>query len=364
MMDKEKIKVVYSEPADYIPEDLRRKYKLGEFAESDMLKKIKAVMLGHAVGDALGVSVEFCTREELDENPVTDMMGFGSYPVPEGCWSDDTSMALCALDSLKGGNLDYKEIMDNFVMWLSNDDYTPTGETFDVGRTCLNAIRIYCRKDAPLATACGLKDEYSNGNGSLMRIHPFVLYAYFNFLNGTEEGYWKWMGCIKVGAELTHAHERSIMGCHIYADCLSFLLKEPTKASLKAGIKFAEGDLDYLPEFEHYKRIFEPNFDKLSRDEIRSTGYVVDTLEAALWCVLTTNSYRECVLKAVNLGDDTDTVAAIAGGLAGILYGLDSIPEEWLEKLKKRDYIEDMCKKASEAWESINENSNKKSKRN
>ena len=356
-----KKKIVYSEPADYIPEDLRRKYKLGEFAESEILKKIKAVMLGHAVGDALGVSVEFCTREELDENPVTDMMGFGSYPVPEGCWSDDTSMALCALDSLKGGNLDYKEIMDNFVMWLSNDDYTPTGETFDVGRTCLNAIRNYCRKDAPPATACGLKDEYSNGNGSLMRIHPFVLYAYFNFLNGTEEGYWKWMGCIKVGSELTHAHERSIMGCHIYADCLSFLLKEPSKESLKAGIKFAEGDLDYLPEFEYYKRIFEPNFAELPRDEIKSTGYVVDTLEAALWCVLTTNSYRECVLTAVNLGEDTDTVAAVAGGLAGILYGLDSIPEEWLEKLKKRDYIDDMCKKASEEWERINENSNKKS---
>ena len=87
----------------------------------------------------------------------------------------------------------------------------------------------------------------------------------------------------------------------------------------------------------------------------------MDTLEAALWCVLTTNSYRECVLTAVNLGEDTDTVAAVAGGLAGILYGLDSIPEEWLEKLKKRDYIEDMCKKASEEWERINENSNKKS---
>ena len=94
-----------------------------------MLEKIKAVMLGHAIGDALGVPVEFCDREELDETPVTDMMGWGSYPVPEGCWSDDTSMALATLDSLKKGEVDYNEIMDNFVMWLSNDEYTPTGET-------------------------------------------------------------------------------------------------------------------------------------------------------------------------------------------------------------------------------------------
>ena len=159
------------------------------------------------------------------------------------------------------------------------------------------------------------------------------------------------MGCIKAGSELTHAHERSIMGCHIYADCLSFLLKEPTKESLRAGIKFAEGDLDYLSEFEHYKRIFEPDFEKLSRDEIKSTGYVVDTLEAALWCVLTTNSYRECVLKAVNLGDDTDTVAAVAGGLAGALYGMEAIPEQWLCNLKKREFIEKMCEESCEQWE-------------
>ena len=353
MMDKEKIQVVYSEPADYIPEDLRRKYKLGEFAESETLKKIKAVMLGHAIGDALGVPVEFCTREELAENPVTDMLGFGSYPVPEGCWSDDTSMALCALDSLANGEMNLNEIMQNFVRWASNDEFTPTGEMFDIGRTCLKAIRRFIDSNGTSPTKCGLDGENYNGNGSLMRIHPFVLYAYFNFLNGTEEGYWKWMGCIKAGSELTHAHERSIMGCHIYADCLSFLLKEPTKDSLRAGIKFAEGDLDYLPEFEHYKHIFEPDFEKLSRDEIKSTGYVVDTLEAALWCVLTTNSYRECVLKAINLGDDTDTVAAVAGGLAGVLYGLDSIPAEWLEKIKKRDFIEKMCEKTCKSWKNV-----------
>lgn len=325
------------------------------------LETIKAVMIGHAVGDALGVPVEFCDREELNANPVTDMRGFGTYDMPAGAWSDDTSMSLAALDNLSNGDVDFFEIMVNFSRWLSNGDYTPTGECFDVGRTCSRAILnftgvAYSEENGFIMPQgfdiydCGLRDEYSNGNGSLMRIHPFVLYAYEKILNGTNDGYWFWMGCIKQASSLTHAHNRAIMGCHIYADCLSFLLKEPTKDSLKAAIEFAERDLDYLPEFEHYKRIFEPDFEKLSVDEIKSTGYVVDTLEAALWCLLTTNSYRDCVLKAVNLGGDTDTIAAVAGGLAGALYGYDAIPLEWRDTLIKREYIEEMCERAAQNW--------------
>lgn len=311
--------------------------------------KIKAVMLGHAIGDALGVPVEFCSREELEENPVTDMTGFGTYPYPAGTWSDDTSMSLAALDVLKNGEIHWGEIMLNFGEWLHNDKYTATNETFDVGNTCLKAITNYFANDIK-ATECGEKDERSNGNGSLMRIHPFVLYATATILNGTEDGHWLWLACIRDASMLTHAHERSVMGCYIYGYCLSFLLKESTKESLVAGIKFAGEDLDYLPEFEHYKRIFDSDFSKLKREEIKSTGYIVDTLEAALWCLLNTRSYEECVLTAVNLGGDTDTVSAVAGGLAGALYGLAAIPEKWLNTLKKREYIEEMCQTASENW--------------
>ena len=311
--------------------------------------KIKAVMLGHAVGDALGVPVEFCERNELAEKPVTDMVGYGTYPYPEGCWSDDTSMSLAVLDSLASGKLDFDDIMVKFGEWYYDDEYTPTGEMFDVGNTCSYAIDNYFAYHKPVEE-CGLTGERSNGNGSLMRIHPFVMYATASFLKGNEEGYWLWMECIKRASALTHAHDRSIMGCYIYGYCLSFLLKEATRESLIAGIKFAGEDLDYLPEFEHYNRIFDSNFEKLTIDDIKSTGYVVDTLEAALWCVLTTNNYRDCVLKAVNLGDDTDTVAAVAGGLAGALYGYNAIPKEWLDTLKRRDYIEEMCERASTSW--------------
>ena len=315
-------------------------------------EKIKSVMIGHAVGDALGVPVEFCDRKKLADKPIIDMQGFGTYPVPAGSWSDDTSMSLCALEALCHEDWSWDMIMNNFVKWLENGEFTPTGEAFDVGRTCLEAVYNYCRNNVP-AKECGCDGEYSNGNGSLMRIHPFVLYGKYKALNGTNDGYWSWMGLVRQASTLTHSHDRSVMACYIYGYILTFLLKEPTRESLLEGIKFAGRDLDYLPEFEHYERIFKPDFAFLPESEIKSSGYVVDTLEAAMWCLLTTDNYRDCVLKAVNLGKDADTVAAVAGGLAGALYGYDAIPNNWRKKLQRREYIEDMCERASENWSRI-----------
>ena len=309
------------------------------------LYMMKSVIIGHAIGDALGVPVEFCDREELDESPVTDMRGFGSYPVPAGAWSDDTSMTLAALDSLAKGSVNYDEIMENFVRWCSEDAYTPTGEMFDIGRTCLTAIRNYLTTDGKSALECGLTDEHSNGNGSLMRIHPFVLYAYANNVPFGE-----WLELVKNGSAITHAHDRAELGCLIYAFVLFHLLGDSNKDSIVLGLKRAECHLRDCAEMEYYDRIFKSDFASLDRNEINSSGYVVDTLEAALWCLLTTTDYKSCVLKAVNLGEDTDTVAAVAGGLAGILYGYDNIPQKWKDTLIKRDYIEDLCKSACETW--------------
>ena len=345
-MDKEKkmIEVAYAEPIDYFPKEIREKYGLGEFAEREDIQKIKAVVIGHAVGDALGLPVEFCSREELREEPVTDMQGYGTYPVPAGAWSDDTSMSLAALEVLCRKNWRWDYIMNNFVGWLRDGRNTPTGEAFDVGRTCLRAIENYAynRKPAP---ECGLTGERSNGNGSLMRIHPFVLYAYANQIP-----YDKWLELVRNASMLTHAHDVSCVGCMIYAFVLFHLLGDHCRDSVNLGLRRAECHLRDVSGIERYSRIFKSDFSELTESEIKSTGYVVDTLEAALWCVLTTWNYRDCVLKAVNLGDDTDTVAAIAGGLAGAIYGYDGIPKEWRDTLIKRDYIEEMCERAGKAW--------------
>jgi len=307
--------------------------------------KIKSVMLGHAIGDAIGVPVEFYSREELKSDPVKSMEGGGTYSLPAGCWSDDTSMSLCALESLSGGKIDWDEIVSNFGKWYYNGEYTPTGVTFDVGNTCSFAIENYF-EDHKSVKECGLVNECSNGNGSLMRIHPFVLYAYtknISFYNG-------WDKLISDASALTHSHARSKLACLIYTFILMQLLEEGSIESVRLGISRAALHLSLHPEYHHFMRIFDSDFEKLPEEMIKSGGYVVDTLEASLWCLLTTKSYEECVLKAVNLGDDTDTVTAIAGGLAGALYGFDSIPAKWLNTLKRKDYIENICVRAANTW--------------
>lgn len=311
----------------------------------DIQNKIKSVMIGHAVGDALGVPVEFCSREELETAPVTDMRGFGTYNVPAGAWSDDTSMSLATLDSIADGRVDYGEIMRNFVRWISDGAYTPTGEVFDVGRTSLAAIRRYLDDTTLSPVSCGGAEEYDNGNGSLMRIHPFSLMAFYH--SGVSS---RWQSVIEEASALTHAHERSKLACKIYTLLLLHLVDIPTKESARTALAMAHNCYYKHSEYGLYERLCSMNFELLPREEIRSTGYVVDTLEAATWCLLTTDSYRDCVLKAVNLGEDTDTVAAIAGALAGALYGYEEIPKEWRDTLINRETIEAMCERAGRNW--------------
>ncbi len=313
------------------------------------VEQIKSVVLGHAVADALGVPAEFCSREELKENPITDMEGFGTYPYPAGSWSDDTSMALCALDVLAKGYCNFDEIMQNFCKWYYQDEFTPTGELFDAGNTCSTAIENYFKKNIS-AYECGLTDENSNGNGSLMRIYPFVLYALYKNLS-TECA----LDLIYQASALTHAHNRSKIACGIYYFILKDVIRNPSLQGVYEGIKHAFWHYEHRAneEFVVYKKLFERignSRTNVLENEIKSSGYVVDTLEAAIWCVLNTSSYKECALKAVNLGDDTDTVACIAGSIAGLIYGYESIPKEWLAVLKKKEYFELLCETAFTNW--------------
>ena len=167
------------------------------------VEEIKAVILGHAVGDALGVPVEFQTREGLEADPVTDMRGYGTYPVPVGSWSDDTSMTLCALDAMAQKSFLWDAVMVNFGRWYYKDEFTPTGKMFDIGTTCRLAIDDFFLNQIDI-DHCGRRDERSNGNGSLMRIIPFVLYAPND------------LAFIEKASCLTHAHRRSQIACGVY----------------------------------------------------------------------------------------------------------------------------------------------------
>ncbi|MGI6149536.1 MAG: ADP-ribosylglycohydrolase family protein [Limnochordia bacterium] len=307
-------------------------------------------IMGLAVGDALGVPVEFRERETLTRDPVVGMRAYGTYNKPSGTWSDDTSMTLCLMSSLAEG-LDYDEIMRNFLKWYKAGEFTADGHTFDVGTTTSAALERFGR-GVP-ALECGGTGEYDNGNGSLMRILPLVFYLCtvygVNFQDSSEA-----FDIIHNVSALTHAHKRSQIACGIYLSIAAMLLSSSdleyaVKMGIAKAVEYYEKQPEYAEELDHFSRLRSEDFRKIPREEISSSGYVVSSLEAAIWCLLNTNDYASCVLEAVNLGDDTDTVAAIAGGLAGLAYGYEAIPQDWLNVLLRREYLEDTCHEFSRA---------------
>lgn len=305
-------------------------------------------IMGVVVGDALGVPVEFCSREELEEHPVTTMIGYGTHDQPKGTWSDDSSMTLATLDSIKNG-YDLEDIMNKFVEWFKEGEYTPFGEVFDVGVTTYKAIYQY-EKELDVRT-CGETSERSNGNGSLMRIMPVCLYL----IEEQKKRKFSEKEAIQIIHEvsgLTHNHLRSKIGCGLYYFITKAIVEEDGKLvdrvqkGLENGFFYYQEKLVDVSELAYYERLRNvEQFRNISKEFIKSSGYVVDTLEAAIWCLLNTESYEECTLKAVNLGSDTDTVGAVAGGLAGLYYGYDAIPEKWLAVIKEREWVESLCKR-------------------
>ena len=321
---------------------------------------VRAGIFGVAVGDALGVPVEFSSRSERDVDPVVDMREYGSHHQPKGTWSDDSSMMFAGMDSLiQKGEFDGRDIMKRFVAWLRKGEYTPHGKVFDVGITCSSAIAEF--EDGVDPLCCGPIGERSNGNGSLMRIMPFSL------LVAWDEDYWdrekmrRTEGMIHNASRLTHGHDRSLIACLLYTSVCHELIYHADEGKVEClqravdkTFAFYEENVKTVPfysahmqvelsknQFGRVRNISE--FKTLPRGEIRGSGYVLDSLESSFWCLLNTESYRDCVLAAVNLGDDTDTTAAIAGGLAGLCYGYDNIPKDWVDVLARKEWIDGLC---------------------
>lgn len=305
-----------------------------EEKKKKMSKIVYSSVLGFVVGDAIGVPVEFSLREKLIKNPVREMLGYGSHSVPDGTWSDDTSMLLATMDSISENNgIYYDDMMNRFCRWYSNGEYTGTGKVFDIGISTNNALRKFNRGVSALE--CGDIGEYSNGNGSLMRILPVSLYAYYNNLNDDEI-----ITLLNNSSSLTHGHEISKLGCKIYTDFIIAILDGKDKNEAFQKILNTKYSIKYsLDSIDKYSRLLKSDFAKLDISEINSSGYVVDTLEASIWCILNTNSYEEAVVKAINLGGDTDTIGAITGSIAGIIYGRENIPQRWVTKIRNNEYL-------------------------
>lgn len=307
-------------------------------------QQIKTILYAGIVADAFGVPVEMKQRNTYR---VTTMTGNGTWHQPVGTWSDDTSLTLCLAQNLVE-NGSYSDLMDKFVAYMTHDQWTPAGMTFDVGNACAKAIRNYAiNQMAP--TLCGDPSEYACGNGAIMRLAPLAIVLSHDMdvesrLKLTEN-----YTC------LTHRHPRAISGSVLYLEILHELLNGRTlidaivnaKASIEADVKLYP---ELKPELRAYWRIFAPNFAQLTRDQIKSSGYVVDTLEASLWCALNAESYRETVVLAANLGDDTDTVAAIAGTIKACQSDEIEIPDEWLTQIVNRSFLNEVIEPFAEKF--------------
>ena len=308
-----------------------------------------AAIMGVAVGDALGLPVQFYSRERCQRMHVSRML---DWEFPKGTYSDDTAMTLCTLASLKENDwlLDEKDIMERFVAWLGYGYMTCDDMAIDVGRATRKAIQRYY--DGVPLDECGCRGFRECGNGSLMRIMPLTFYL---SRNRWDELY----DAVRKVSGLTHAHELCVLGCYIYvALCLELLeyrfnnkglLTEVDKLVwLRMTLKKIHRDIHSLfsaDAVKYYERIFNlDSFRNLPMKDISSSGFVVHSLEAALWCFVTTGSFRDCLIKAVSLGDDTDSVAAIVGGIAAMFYGYDAIPAEWIKDLRGKNVIYELCR--------------------
>ncbi|MBQ3163472.1 MAG: ADP-ribosylglycohydrolase family protein [Lachnospiraceae bacterium] len=290
-------------------------------------------LYGACVGDILGVPVEFSTRQERDADPVREMRAYGTYHQPFGTWSDDTSLTLCLIDAMTQ-RFSLDTLAKNCIAFYKNAQFTPHGEVFDIG----NATRVAIEKMASgiLPMECGGKNENDNGNGSLMRVLPI---AYYGMQSEENE----LISLIEEVSSLTHAHRRSKFACIFYVVYAMQLMKKADKVGAyekTVDFMMKKCSQNYESEFVVFDKVLNKKCIYEEREKINSSGYVVDTLEASLWSFFHATSYKETVLNAVNLGGDTDTIAAIAGGLAGIYYGFQSIPDSWIQSIVKKTEIQ------------------------
>ena len=296
--------------------------------------RIRGGIYGALVGDALGVPVEFSERDDRDFDPVTGMRGYGTWAQLPGTWSDDGSLLLCSVEALVDG-YSPERLANGFVRWLNETHWSARGSVFDIGNATRTAIRRLAAGTSP--EVAGGTAPGDNGNGSLMRILPVAL----RFAGEKPD----LIASIAARASrLTHAHPRSCLACSIYCDLAARLLAgEPLRNAHQRTAAFIQGWADApASEMPEFSRVLSPGLAALPRAQIASGGYVVETLEAATWCLLKNTDFRGTVLSAVNLGFDTDTTGCVTGGLAGVLYGMDAIPTEWLASLPRQEELDQL----------------------
>ena len=312
--------------------------------------KVVDALLGVAIGDAVGVPYEFTSREEMQANPATDMIGHGTYNQPKGTWSDDSSLTFCLAESLVGG-YNLKDMSERFIKWVDEAYWTAHNQVFDIGITtsiAISRLRVIIDESnlEELERQKDYGNERDNGNGSLMRIIPLLFYIKGKPIKEQFNIVWE------VSA-LTHRHIRAAMSCMIYLNLAEKLLegKDKVDAYKEMRVDIAKlWDAIDFPEKERkpFEKVIHNDIRDTGIDDLKTGGYVIEVLESSIWFFLNKDSYNDTILSIINLGHDTDTSAAIAGGLAGLYYGREEMPEEWVAHIARLDDIVELANKLNE----------------
>lgn len=284
-------------------------------------KRGRGCLLGLATGDAVGTAVEFSPRGTFP--PVVDMVGGGPFRLEAGEWTDDTSMALCLGTSLvECRGFDPVDQLQRYVRWYREGYLSANGRCFDIGNTVRGALHRFEETGDPNS---GPTDAWTAGNGSIMRLAPVVLYYHPDTAAVDEHA--------GSSSSTTHGAEEAVSACRVLGRILDRLLSGATKTEAVLSMPPA-GWMS-----ERIREVAKGRYASKSVEEIKGSGYCVDSLEAALWCFLHTDDFESAILAAANLGDDADTTAAVCGQLAGAHYGEEGIPDRWLSKLAMREDI-------------------------
>ncbi len=299
----------------------------------ETLDRQRGALIGLAVGDALGAAVEFMPSGTFP--PVTGYRGGGPHGLGPGEWTDDTSMALALADSMAQAGWDLTDQLQRYLRWWRNGEYSVNGDCFDIGGTTQVALATFMQDRNPMA--CGLTGERSSGNGSIMRLAPVPIKYHQSFDDDLD------LLCdlAEQSSLVTHASSQCLSACRYFAAVLAALIRGHDRRAVLAA------DWPLLEQMQEIKRL-DPaiaavatgSFKRNQPPDIRGSGWVVESLEAALWAFHSSSDFAEAVLKAVNLGDDADTIGAVCGQLAGAFWGESGIPSDWLRDLARPDMIQ------------------------
>ena len=299
------------------------------------MKNLKASLYGYIVGDAVGFPLKDKKRKELLKKPINEMLPIDGYN-DIGYWSINSSFVIATIDSIieNEKRINYTDIMRKYLECTNSSKYSSNNKIpEDIDKVIINSLNAF--KDDKSPIECGSKKYEDNDNKSLSRMLPIVLYCYYKNVEDDDI-----YNLVKKYSSLTHAHQLSVMACYIYTRFILNILKGKDKFTSYNIIKYIDYDKYFRKEtISEFSRVIKDNINELKLEEIQSTSNVVDTLETVIWVILNTNNYQQAIVGAINLGGDTNTISALVGSIAGLLYGVDDIPNKWLDNIKKKDLI-------------------------